>query len=153
MRRLICAFVVRIWHKTHFLMAWLNFLRKINVFARYSIIRRRWIILAATWQNIQNDCAPSEDSDPPGHPPSLIRVFAVRVKKAWVLSYPISAQRRLIRMGRCLGWSESSLGAHSFCWFCHVAAHLLLMYFKSGMLMSMLSPCFRVYVIVLDRTG
>ena len=26
--------------------------------------------------------------------------------------------------GRCQGWSESSLGAHSFCWFCHVAAHL-----------------------------
>ena len=40
-------------------------------------------------------CAPSEDSDQPGHPPSLIRVFAVRVKKAWVLSYPLSAQRRL----------------------------------------------------------
>ena len=29
------------------------------------------------------------------HPPSLIRVFAVRVKKACVLSYPLSAQRRL----------------------------------------------------------
>ena len=29
-------------------------------------------------QNQQNDCAPSEDSDQPGHPPSLIRVFAVR---------------------------------------------------------------------------
>ena len=29
------------------------------------------------------------------HPPSLIRVFAVRMKKAWVLSYPLSAQRRL----------------------------------------------------------
>ena len=28
-------------------------------------------------------------------PPSLIRVFAVRMKKAWVLSYPLSAQRRL----------------------------------------------------------
>ena len=39
-------------------------------------------------------CAPSEDSDQPGHPPSLIRVFAVRMKKAWVLSYPLSAQRR-----------------------------------------------------------
>ena len=26
---------------------------------------------------------------------SLIRVFAVRMKKAWVLSYPLSAQRRL----------------------------------------------------------
>ena len=35
----------------------------------------------------------------PGLPPSLIRVFAVRMKKAWVLSYP--------------GWSESSLGAHA----------------------------------------
>ena len=42
------------------------------------------------------ECAPSEDSDQPGHPPSLIRVFAVRMKKAWVLSYPLSAQRRLL---------------------------------------------------------
>ena len=40
-------------------------------------------------------CVPSEDSDQPGHPPSLIRVFAVLMKKAWVLSYPLSAQRRL----------------------------------------------------------
>ena len=40
---------------------------------------------ASTWQNQQSDCAPSEDSDQPGHPPSLIRVFAVRMKKAWVL--------------------------------------------------------------------
>ena len=36
-------------------------------------------IWAATWQNQQNECAPSEDSDQPGHPPSLIRVFAVRL--------------------------------------------------------------------------
>ena len=40
-------------------------------------------------------CAPSEDSDQPGHPLSLIRVFAVCMKKAWVFSYPLSAQRRL----------------------------------------------------------
>ena len=33
---------------------------------------------ATSWQNQQNECAPSEDSDQPGHPPSLIRVFAVR---------------------------------------------------------------------------
>ena len=61
-------------------------------------------IWAATWQHQQSDCAPSEDSDQPGHPPSLIRVFgmpsliwvfAVRMKKHWVLSYPLSAQRRL----------------------------------------------------------
>ena len=36
----------------------------------------------------------SNDSDQPGHPPSLIRVFAVRMKKSWVHSYPLSAQRR-----------------------------------------------------------
>ena len=52
-------------------------------------------IWAATWQNQQNECAPSEDSDQPGHLPSLIRVFAVRMKKAWVLSNPLSAERRL----------------------------------------------------------
>ena len=56
-------------------------------------------------------CVPSEDSDQPGHLPSLIRVLAVHMKKAWVLSYPLSAQRRLIRLGGCPGWSESSLGA------------------------------------------
>ena len=32
-------------------------------------------------------CAPSEDSDQPGHPLSLIRVFAVRMKKARVYRY------------------------------------------------------------------
>ena len=40
-------------------------------------------------------CAPSEDSDQPGHPPNLIRVFAVRMKKAQVLSYPLSTQWKL----------------------------------------------------------
>ena len=40
-------------------------------------------------------CASSEDSDQPGNPPSLIGVFAVRMNKAWVLSYPLIAQRRL----------------------------------------------------------
>ena len=40
-------------------------------------------------------CAPSEDSDQPGHPPSLIRVFAIHIRKAEVLSYHKSAQRSL----------------------------------------------------------
>ena len=82
---------------------------------------------AATWQNQQSDCAPSEDSDQPGHQPSLIRVFAVRMKKAWVLIYPLSAQRRL--------WSDwvdaqadrslRSAQIH-FVGFYHVAAQLVL---------------------------
>ena len=48
----------------------------------------------------------------PGHLPSLIRVFAVRIKKHWALNYLLNAHWRLIRLGQCPGWSESSLGAH-----------------------------------------
>ena len=59
-------------------------------------------------------CVPSEDSDQPGHPPSLIRVFAVRMKKPWVLIYPLNAQQRL--------WSDWT--HRSFCWFCHEVAHI-----------------------------
>ena len=84
------------------------------------------VVWAASWQNQQSECAPSEVSDQPGLPPSLIRVFVVHIKKPWALSYPLSIQRRL--------WSdwadaqadlESSLGAQSLCWFCHEAAHII----------------------------
>ena len=85
---------------------------------------------ATSWQNQQNECAPSEDSDQPGHLPSLIRVFAVRMKKAWVLSYPLSAQRRLIRLGGYPCWSEFSLGAQPLCWFCHIVAQIILCLFR-----------------------
>ena len=54
--------------------------------------------------------APSEDSDQPGHPPSLIRVFPVHLKKAWVLSYPLSAQRRLWS-----DWADAKADL-SLCW-------------------------------------
>ena len=93
---------------------------------------------AATWQNQQNECASSEDSDQPGHPPSLIRVFAVRsvgslgpkvsscgqrrLWSDWADAKWLCAQRRQISLGIRPVWSESSLGAHSLCWFCHVAA-------------------------------
>ena len=60
-----------------------------------------------------NDCAPSKDSDQPRHPPNLIRVFAVCMKKAWALSYILSAQRTLTRLGACPDWYESSLGAQA----------------------------------------
>ena len=33
----------------------------------------------------------------------LISVFAVCMKKSWVLSYPLSAQQRLIRLDGCPG--------------------------------------------------
>ena len=66
-------------------------------------------------------CAPSEDSDQSGHPPSMISAFAVCMKKAWVLSYPLSAQRRLLS-----DWTDLSIRwAHrSFRWFCREVAHI-----------------------------
>ena len=63
-----------------------------------------------TWQNQQSDCAPSEDSDQPGYPPSLIKIFAVRMKKAWVFSYPLSAQQRLWS-----DWADAQADL-SLCW-------------------------------------
>ena len=44
-------------------------------------------------------------------------VFAVHMKKAWILSYPLRTQPRL--------WSDWADAGHtSFCRFCHAAAHL-----------------------------
>ena len=48
------------------------------------------------------------------------QVYAVRMKIHCILSYPLSTQRRLIRLGRCSGWSESYLGA------CHFVGFVML---------------------------
>ena len=40
-------------------------------------------------------CALSDDSDQPAHMRRLIRVFAVRLTRLWVLGYPLDALRRL----------------------------------------------------------
>ena len=37
----------------------------------------------------------AQQRDQPGHRPSLIRVFSVRMKNSWALSYLLRAQRRL----------------------------------------------------------
>ena len=76
-------------------------------------------------KNNKLTCAPSEDSDQPGYPPRLIRVFAVRLKKPKVLDYPLSGQRRFwsewadAQADVCLRWAHKS-----FYWFCHAAAQL-----------------------------
>ena len=56
-------------------------------------------------------CAPCEDSDPP----SLIRVFAVRMKNVRVLSFPLSTQQRLWS-----DWAEARL-------ICLRLAHVILL--------------------------
>ena len=57
--------------------------------------------------------AASEDSDQLGHAPSLIRVFAVHMKKAWVLSYPLSAGRTIILL--VLSWGSSNVRVLKYC--------------------------------------
>ena len=60
-----------------------------------------------------------------------------RLRSAWASESSLSAWRSLgpwlpiegtaktlIRLDGCPGWSETSLGAQSFCWFCHEAAHI-----------------------------
>ena len=44
-------------------------------------------------------CAPSSDSDQPGHPPCLIRDFAMHMKKLWITGYPKSTQQRVYQTG------------------------------------------------------
>ena len=81
-------------------------------------------IWAVTWQNQQNGCAPSEDSDQPGHPPSLISVFAVHMKKPWVLATHWHTAKTLS------DWADAQADpslrwAHThFASFCHVMAHM-----------------------------
>ena len=115
MRRLICTFVVRIWHKQVFSWRgsydwWSNLENENLIFFFY--LKQIW---AAAWRNQQNDlCAQrilrSAQSDQSSQP--------------WVLSYPLSAQQRL--------WSDwadaqadlSLRWAHISCrMFCHASAH------------------------------
>ena len=55
---------------------------------------------------------PSEDSDQTGHPPSLIRVFAVRMKKLGSLATHWAHSEDWSDSG-CPVWSESPLGANA----------------------------------------
>ena len=60
-------------------------------------------------------------------------------RKHGSLALPIKrTAKTLIRLGGCPGWSESSLGAHSFCWFCHVAAQMHIPALEYKMLYSSL---------------
>ena len=108
--------------------------------------RSRWVPLPLFNPNEQSSdktnemaCAPNKDSDQPGHPPSLIRVFTVHMTTPWVLSYPLSAQRRL-----WLDWADAQADLSlchvhmPFHWFCHETAQICLV--DSSILVSWMSP-------------
>ena len=63
-------------------------------------------------------CAPSEDSDQPGHPTSL--------KKDWVFSYPTERTAKTLSDWVDAQADLSLRWAHrSFCWFCHEVAQVM----------------------------
>ena len=64
--------------------------------------------------------AHSKDSDQPGHSPSLIRVFAVRMMKGWVLL----ATHKVHSEDSDQTWADLRWAHRSFCWFCHAAAQM-----------------------------
>ena len=77
--------VKRAYYQWNWIISWylcqiFEFSKTLSKYVMMKIPRKRhddkW---AASWQNQQNYYAPSEDSDQPGHPPSLIRAFAVRL--------------------------------------------------------------------------
>ena len=69
------------------------------------------------------NCAPSTNSGQPGHPPSLIRVFAVRSMDSQWLKVSSCGQRRFWS-----DWTDARADMSfrcanmSFCWVCHAAA-------------------------------
>ena len=80
---------------------------------------KQWHMSPSTTKPTQQ-CVPSKDSDQAGHSPSLIRVFAVHMKKVWVPKY---------QKAHSEDWSDwTDLSRHwahkSFCWFCHVVTHM-----------------------------
>ena len=96
----------------------------------------RKIMSAATWQNQQNVCAQrrlrsvwaSAQSDQ-----SLCCALNGSLKTQ---DFFMRTAKTLIRLGGCPGWSESSLGAQSLCWFCRVAAqcpwHFIILVYNIG---------------------
>ena len=81
-----------------------------------SVQRRRWLDLSQRMTKPTKWHVRPATTDQPRQPPTDQRKLgslATQIKKAWVLSYPLSAERRLTRLGGCPGWSESSLGTYA----------------------------------------
>ena len=81
-------------------------------------------IYTSTYEKYLLTCTPNEDSNQPVQTCSLIRVFVVRMKTHWILSYPKYAQWRLITLREWSGWSKSLLDAHIRRYVFSCSAHL-----------------------------
>ena len=70
----------------------------------------RWPILRCSTTKQTKWHVPSEDSDQSGHLPSLISLRSVLIGYFKTQGIFMQTAKSLIRLGRCPGWSESSLG-------------------------------------------
>ena len=83
-----------------------------------------WHDKLTKWVCAQRRLGSSAQSDQSPHCPH---------EESWGPQLPIKrTAKTLIRLGGCPGWSESSLGTQSFCWFCHEAALMLWERVKTG---------------------
>ena len=70
-------------------------------------------IWAAADKTNKMTCVPSEDSDQPGHPPSLISLHCALNGYLRTKAFFMRTAKTLIKLGGCPGWSESLLGTHA----------------------------------------
>ena len=71
--------------------------------------------------------------------------FRCPQEETWVLSYPLSAQQRLLRLGGCRGWSESPLGAHASLLVLSVGCSNFILGFKAITLVPSLHPYIQIW--------
>ena len=88
----------------NFLLTWQMFLHEKNVIL---------IIEPPHDKTNKTACAPSKDSDQPGHPPSLISLRCPHEESLGPKLPSECTVKTLIRLGGCPGRSESSLGAYA----------------------------------------
>ena len=115
MKTLVWVSTVRLCHTTVSAMVLIYAHISYVKFVSWSKVVPTTSIWAMTWQNQQNECAPSVDPDQPGHLPILIRVFKVHTvgnNRTRISSHGLW---RLIRLDWCLGWFEFSPDAHPHC--------------------------------------
>ena len=95
------------------LLSWSLFGSHQHCFSLFSLCQDQSPFEPAHDKTNKMACAPSEDSDQPGHPPSLISLHCALNGLLRIQAFFIRTAKSLIRLGGCPGWSESSLGEHT----------------------------------------
>ena len=85
-----------------------------------------------SWQNQQNGmCAQRRLRSAWARPVWSESSLSTWRKFGSLATHWAHSEDKMIRLGGCPCWSESSLDAHAFCWFCHEAAHFALKSFRA----------------------